>query len=100
MSIEAQITQIITEGVEKLGRPDLFRAPLVAFSDAHDERYESLKEVIGDWVRTPVEFLPSAKSVVSYFVPFTHEIAETPTDRSDRPLTPQVIKTIRTVKEK
>ena len=28
------------------------------------------------------------------------EIAETPTDRSDRPLTPQVIKTIRTVKEK
>ena len=28
------------------------------------------------------------------------EIAEAPTDRSDRPLTPQVIKTIRTVKEK
>jgi len=82
MSIEAQITQIITEGVEKLGRPDLFRAPLVAFSDAHDERYESLKEVIGDWVRTPVEFLPSAKSVVSYFVPYTREIARTPNQDS------------------
>lgn len=78
MSIEAQITRIITESVEALGRPDLFRAPLVAFSDACDERFDSLKEIIGDWVRTPVEFLPSAKSVVSYFVPYTREVAMVP----------------------
>ena len=78
MSIEKDITRIIEDAVRELGRTDLFREPLVAFSSADDPRYEDLKQIVGDWVRTPVEFLESAQTVVSYFVPFTREVAAAP----------------------
>lgn len=78
MSIERDITTIIEEAVAELDRGDLYREPLVAFSSADDQRYEGLKAIIGDWVRTPQEFLPSAKTTISYFVPFTKEVATAP----------------------
>lgn len=78
MSLELEIKNIIEEKVKKLGRDDLFRAPLVAFSDANDERYMELKELIGDWHKTPKEFLPEAQSIISYFVPFTKKVGVDP----------------------
>lgn len=76
--VEARVISTIEQAVRNLNRPDLFREPLVAFSDAHDNRYEQLTEIIGPWAKTPVEFLPSAQTVISYFVPFTREIAQGP----------------------
>lgn len=78
MQLEQSVAKLIEEATVELGRPDWFRMPLVAFSDAHDERYEELKIIVGDWVKTPTDFLPSAQTVISYFVPFTHELAATP----------------------
>lgn len=78
MSIEEAVADIIRQGVSDLGRPELFREPIVAFSSADDPRYENLKQIVGDWVRTPKEFLASAQTVVSYFVPFTKDIAAAP----------------------
>jgi len=83
MSLEAEIKKIIVDRVEKLNRPDLFRIPLVAFSSADDERYEELKTLIGDWHKTPKEFLPEARSVISYFVPFTKEVVMNPKKMKD-----------------
>jgi len=78
MTIEKEIEKIIAGSVYSLDRPDLFRAPIVAFSSAEDKRYLDLKTLIGDWHLLPTELLPSAKSVISYFVPFTKEVAHEP----------------------
>ena len=82
-AVEQSIVQIITEQVASLGRSDLFRSPLVAFSSAHDERYAQLKEQIGPWHKNPTELLPSANSVISYFVPFTKAVALDPKSVKD-----------------
>lgn len=73
--MENAIKQIVSEQLEALGRPDLFRAPLVSFSSADDARYSGLKEIIGEWHQNPSELLPGARSVISYFVPFTRDVA-------------------------
>ena len=78
MQLGLSVTELIEEAVVQLGRPDLFRMPLVAFSDAYDARYEDLKTIVGDWVKTPTDFLPSARTVISYFVPFVREVVSAP----------------------
>lgn len=76
--MEAQIRKIIGDKLSDLNRPDLYREPLVSFSDADDPKYIQLKDIIGDWHLTPKELLPTAKSVISYFIPFTKEVAKAP----------------------
>ncbi len=76
--VENRIIEVIREAIVSLERPDLFREPLVSFSSAEDERYPRLKTLIGDWHALPEELLPGAKSIVSYFVPFTEEVVDGP----------------------
>ena len=76
--LERELTAIIESSIADLRRTDLYRAPLVAFSDARDPRYAELKDIVGPWVQTPVELLPGAQSVISYFVPFTRQVARAP----------------------
>ena len=83
MSLESGVEKIIEDKVKALGRPDLFRPPLVAFSAADDERFQELKHLIGDWHLTPKELFPEAKSVISYFVPFTKEVVMNPRKMKD-----------------
>lgn len=54
----------------------IFDAPLLGISSADDILYEKLKqeEVIGNHVLLPRDWLPSAQSVISFFLPFTSEI--------------------------
>src|SRR5690625_1568780 len=78
MNIASDINKLIIEKVASLERPDLFREPLVGFSSAKDKRYGELKEIIGDWHLNPDELLEDAKTVISYFVPFTKEVVEEP----------------------
>ena len=77
-SLESKIKEIISNSVMELERSDLFRTPLVAFSSAYDKRYHELKTLIGNWHMNPTELLPEAKSVISYFVPFTKEVVTAP----------------------
>lgn len=76
--LEQTIENIIDEQVAALNRPDLFRKPIVSYSSADDSRYIDLKQLIGIWHALPTELLPDAKSVISYFVPFTKEVAAQP----------------------
>ena len=78
MSLELEIQRIIEEKFAELNRPDLIRTPLVAFSSAHDPKYAALKTVIGPWHALPTDFLPEAETVISYFIPFTKEVAHGP----------------------
>ncbi len=75
MSLELEIQKIIEEQFAALNRSDLIRTPLVAFSSAQDPRFAQLKDIIGPWHQLPTDFLPEAQSVISYFIPFTKEVA-------------------------
>ncbi|MBE6012849.1 MAG: epoxyqueuosine reductase [Lachnospiraceae bacterium] len=77
-TLEKTIEDIITEQLLILNRPDLYRSPLVSFSSADDKRYKELKNIIGEWHLTPKELLPEAESIISYFVPFTKDVASEP----------------------
>jgi hypothetical protein len=54
----------------------LFDAPVVAFASAADPLFNELKkpEVVGPNHLSPQEWLPGAKTVISFFYPFTEEI--------------------------
>lgn len=85
-ALEQDIERIIKQEVRTLNRPDLFREPLVSFSSAEDPRYMELKEIVGEWHLTPKELMEDAKSVISYFVPFTKEVvAEPKTTEAESP---------------
>lgn len=78
MLLEDKITEIINEKLAELDRPDLLREPHVGFSAADDEMFLKLKELIGPWHFLPSEILPKAKSVISFYVPFTSDVAAEP----------------------
>jgi len=63
----------------------IFDAPIFAFGTASDEIYESYKspEAIGEHFLPPVCWLPSAKTVISYFIPYTEKIRAS--NRSNTP---------------
>ncbi len=56
----------------------IYEEPLVAFAAAGDPMYGQLKKegIIGPHHQSPDEWLPGARSVVSYFLPFSKEIVE------------------------
>ena len=58
------------------GTITLFDAPLIGFADAGDPLFERFKqpEIIGENYFTPAEWLPTAKTVVSFFLPFTDRV--------------------------
>lgn len=69
------VTNIILKEVENLNRSEIVRPPLVAISNPNDPRYNELKGILGDIYKPPFELLPEAKSIISYFIPFTKELA-------------------------
>lgn len=50
--------------------------PEVAFASATDPKFEELKQmsVVGPMHKSPREWMPNAKTVISFFYPFTEEI--------------------------
>lgn len=54
----------------------IYEAPIFAFGDAEDEYFTLLKQpsVIGEHFMSPKEWLPQAKTVISYFLPFTEAV--------------------------
>lgn len=62
--------------VEELGMMQIWDQPLIDVASASDPLWEKLKElnIVGPHHLTPNEWLPGAKSVISYFLPFTEHI--------------------------
>jgi len=56
----------------------IFDAPIFAFGCPEDEYFQLCKEdyVIGSHFLPPLEWLPSAKTVISFFLPYTEKIRE------------------------
>ena len=54
----------------------IYDSPLFAFGHADDELYESYKSpgIIGGHFLTPAEWLPDAKTIISFFLPYTEQV--------------------------
>lgn len=76
MDIAAIITSRITDEVLSNNGKGYFRAPLVGFSSAFDPAYTALKTIIGEHHLLPTDILPEARSVVSFFVPFSERVVK------------------------
>ena len=64
--------------VEELNNMIIFDEPLVGIIAADDILFQRLKETaaVGEHHLTPVEWLPEAKTVISYFLPFSLTVRE------------------------
>lgn len=62
----------------------LFSDPLIGYASADDAYILELKDAGGLKMVSPKEWLPSAQTVVSVFLPFTDEIKESAKNRGDR----------------
>lgn len=56
----------------------MYTAPIMGFASAKDEYFPRLKEpgVIGEHFLLPREWLPRAKTVISFFFPFSRDVKE------------------------
>jgi len=65
----------------------LFDAPIFAFGAPDDEIFTEFKspEVIGEQFLLPHEFMPSAQTVISFFLPFTDQIRSSNAENNDWP---------------
>ena len=54
----------------------IYEAPIFAFGSVDEELYSEYKsfDVIGSHFLSPLEWLPSAKTVISFFLPYSHAI--------------------------
>jgi epoxyqueuosine reductase QueG len=74
--IKQQIIDYIKNEVEENNPQQFFREPIVGFSSADDELYQNIKKIVGEHHLFPQEVLPGAKTVVSFFIPFTKKVVE------------------------
>jgi ferredoxin len=63
----------------ELNNTRVLDTPVIGFASAHDPYFEKLKEadVVGPNHFTPEQWLPGAKTVISYFHPYTEEVRAT-----------------------
>jgi epoxyqueuosine reductase QueG len=64
--------------VDDLGNISIYSEPLFGFAQAGDPLFTKLKEpeVIGPHHLLPTEWLPGAKTVLTYFLPFSSQVRE------------------------
>lgn len=81
------ITKFIQAYVEqypdKYQVPVLWRTPLVGFADAFDSYIRNLPELILKEHKLPQDFMEDPTAVISYFLPFRPELAQTNTGVPD-----------------
>jgi epoxyqueuosine reductase len=73
LSLKQALTELVTKHTLESEKGEFFRAPLIGFSSAADPLYDQLKEIIGAWHLHPQDILPEAKTVISFFLPFSIE---------------------------
>lgn len=77
-AIRKEIEEMIKEKVRDIGRPDLYREPMVGFVSVDDPSIENVKDIVGPWHDSPDDQLPGARTIIAYTVPFTREVAMDP----------------------
>ncbi|MCL6638274.1 MAG: epoxyqueuosine reductase [Firmicutes bacterium] len=72
--MEKIINETIAAFVSRHRGGTAYRRPLTGFASAADPLFHRLKELVGPGHLLPSDLLPSARSVVAFFIPFTGEL--------------------------
>lgn len=72
-NIRTRIVEFCRSQIKAKGLPDWWRDPILATAGA-DERFDILPDVAANNHMLPRDLLPSCKTVVVFFIPFTPEI--------------------------
>jgi epoxyqueuosine reductase len=72
--LRSLITQAIAEVVSTGTRETDYRSPLVGFARASDPLFLQLQSIVASDHLLPTDLLPSAQTVVSFFIPFTETL--------------------------
>jgi epoxyqueuosine reductase QueG len=75
--IKKWIIDFTVEYKEKNNTVTSWNEPIVGFADSENDLFYSYREVIDENYLLPGDILPGAKTVVSYFIPFTEELVRT-----------------------
>ncbi len=73
-NLEAFIAAFVRREVAQAGAETHYRQPLVGFADAADPRFLELREIAEPTHLLPGDLLPTARSVISFFLPFAAEV--------------------------
>lgn len=76
MSLKEEIISSIENSVLKYESKEYFRNPIVGFSSADNPLYEELKDIIGPDHLHPKDILPTSRTVVSFFIPFSQIVVD------------------------
>ena len=72
--MEEKIWQLILRYCREKQLPVLWRRPLVRFAAADDAGFARLRETVDPGHHIPQDYLPDAKNVLSWFLPFLPEV--------------------------
>ena len=72
--LETFIADFVQQEVAHSGTQTRYRQPLVRFASAADPRFPQLRELAEPTHLLPTDLLPTARSVVAFFLPFAKEV--------------------------
>ena len=78
--MEEKIWQLVLQYAEENRLELIWRKPLVRFADARHSGFEELKQIVDRQHHLPQDFLPGAKTVISWFLPFAQDLAQSNLD--------------------
>ena len=76
-AIEKLVTDYVERYREENELPMLWRTPLVGYADAKDPYIQDLPKIVTEVHKLPQDFMENPSVVISYFIPFTKELAKT-----------------------
>ena len=74
--MEEKIWQLVLQYAEEKRLEQIWREPIVRFADANHPGFAQLKQIVDPRHHVPTDFLPEAKTVISWFLPFAQDLAQ------------------------
>lgn len=74
LSLREDLANLVREYVSQSEDKEFYREPLVGFSSAKDQLFKNIKSNVGLEHLYPQDILPEAKTVISFFIPFSESI--------------------------
>lgn len=74
MGLKNEILNVAIKHAAEADHGELFRQPIIGVSAANDPLYAELKQIIGPEHLYPHDILPGAKTVISFFIPFSEHV--------------------------
>ncbi len=74
IELKQNIIKCIRDIVSTSPQKELYREALVGFAAADDPLYDTLVDAVGRKMLTPKDIMPDAKTVITYFIPYSEKV--------------------------